>query len=98
MYRCSFPGCDYMTDLRSQMANHHIIPKSMGGNDSKGNRVMVCPNCHTKIYVPNMKHGHHSKYTKDSIIILNKLYSTEGYVIEYKCVDDDGIHYTKSYE
>ena len=76
MFYCYFPNCEYETDIRSQIVYHHIIPRSLNGSNKKYNRIYVCPSCHSKIYVPEMKNGIHSKKGKDSIEIIkwfNKL-------------------------
>jgi len=83
MYRCEFPGCDYVCEGRSQIHEHHIIPKKLNGSNKKSNKIYVCPNCHTRIYVPGMRNGIHSIKNKDSIIINGWLGSTNGRVLEY---------------
>lgn len=82
-YKCEFPDCTYKTDNRTQIHNHHIIPKEIDGNNHNSNRIWLCPNCHAKIYVPEVKRGIHSFNTENSIIINSKLNSTAGKVLEY---------------
>lgn len=89
MYYCNFPGCDYTCKDKSQINFHHITPRSMGGSNSKSNLLSLCPNCHTKVYVPNMKHGMHSQKHDNSIVITQKLYSTGGHVYEYKYIQEN---------
>ena len=83
IYECKFPNCNYKTNNRTQIHNHHIIPKEIGGSDNKSNRIYLCPNCHNKIYIPNCTSGIHSFNYDTSIIIINKLQSTSGMVLEY---------------
>jgi len=83
MYKCEFPGCDYVCEHRSQIHRHHIVPKTLNGSDKEYNKIYVCPNCHTRIYVPGVKHGIHSIKTNESIIINGWLGSTNGRVLEY---------------
>lgn len=68
-YRCQFPGCKYETDYSSQINYHHIIPRENNGQDSKNNLISLCPNHHTKIYIPESKQGQHSIKGNDSIIL-----------------------------
>ncbi len=84
MYKCNFPGCDYSTDHRHQIHNHHIISKSKGGSNKKYNLVMLCPNCHGKIFQEDAKRGIHSIRGKDSIELVGKISSTGGLLLEYK--------------
>jgi len=93
MYCCDFPGCDYETELRSQIVDHHIIPRSMGGDNKQSNRLMVCPTHHAHIFIEGMKHGIHSKKNDSSIIIETRLFSTGGHVIQYKTIDSDDIKF-----
>jgi len=92
-YKCLFPDCGYETENRSQINNHHIIPKELGGNDSKGNMISLCPNCHSRVFVPNCSSGIHSINCDTSIIIINKLRSTSGYVLEYVESDETKYHF-----
>lgn len=83
MYYCQFPNCLYHTNIRSQINYHHIVPSELNGSDKDYNRIYLCPNHHSKIYVPLAKSGIHSIKGKDSIIIIRKLSSTIGTIIEY---------------
>jgi hypothetical protein len=29
---------------------HHVLPRSFGGTDAPGNRVILCPNCHAIVH------------------------------------------------
>lgn len=87
-YYCQFPGCNYSTDIRSQINYHHIKPIELGGKDGHGNRLYLCPNHHTKIYIPESKNGQHTFKGDDSIILICKYQSTGGVVVEY--IDTDG--------
>ena len=85
-YICQFPGCDYITNERSQIQNHHIVPKEHRGHDRDSNRIFLCPNCHTKVYIRD-SHGVHSVKGEDSIIINKWVQSTDGLLLEY--IDKD---------
>lgn len=92
MYYCEFPNCDYSTNIRSQIHKHHIISRAQIKCNKKFNTIFLCPNCHTKIYIPEVKKGIHSKHTEDSIILIRWLMSTSGKVLEYKDINNN-IHY-----
>lgn len=84
MYKCESPICKgYETKYRFQIHYHHIIPIEHGGNNFKLNRIFLCPNCHSKIFIENSTAGIHSIKGDDSIIIKRWLYSTGGKVLEY---------------
>jgi hypothetical protein len=87
-YYCQFPGCNYCTDIRSQINYHHIKPIEIDGKDDIFNRIYLCPNHHTKIYIPESKNGQHTFKSIDSIILLKKYKSTSGTVVEY--IDSNG--------
>jgi len=82
-----------MTNLRSQIHYHHIIPVSLGGTNNKGNLISVCPTCHSHVFQSNDVHGIHSKKNNNSIIMIQILYSTVGHVLEYKNIDSDELKY-----
>lgn len=82
MFKC--PICSYYCENRSWIEEHHIVPRSMGGSDKRGNLLYLCPNCHKKIYVDGCISGSHSINCEDSIIIIGKFLSTDGYVLMYK--------------
>jgi 5-methylcytosine-specific restriction endonuclease McrA len=84
MYKCNFPGCNYETDLRHQIHNHHITSKQEGGTNQKHNLIMLCPNCHSKVFQPSAKRGIHSIKGVDSIELITKIQSTAGLALEYK--------------
>jgi hypothetical protein len=92
-FKCQFPNCDYEAQDLGSFDNHHIKPKSMGGSDKGFNRLLVCPNCHRKIFVENMEYGVHSVKRPGSIVILTKLQSTAGNVLHYKKCDDNEEYY-----
>ena len=82
-YKCEFPECNYSTESRTQIHYHHIVPKELGGNNRKNNRLFLCPNCHTKIFIPEAKVGIHSIKHENSIVIVSKLISTAGMALQY---------------
>jgi len=83
-YKCQFPNCTYETNNRHQIHYHHIKPKELGGIDKDSNRLWVCPNHHTSIFIPESSNGIHSINTKVSIILHNIYKSTGGRVLEYE--------------
>lgn len=88
-YYCSFPECSYETFERSRIDLHHILPKSLGGSNKPSNLLSLCSNCHRKIYIKEATKGFHSILHEDSIIILNKLGSSNGIVLSYiDCKDN----------
>ena len=42
-FKCEIPDCDYETDHRSYVANHHVIPVELGGSNAPWNRLWCCP-------------------------------------------------------
>jgi 5-methylcytosine-specific restriction endonuclease McrA len=93
MYYCEYPNCNYQTDIRSKINYHHIIPKSKSGSNKNFNRIWLCPNCHTSIYIPEETKGIHSKFNDNSIIILGWKLSTAGKILEYKLINSNEILY-----
>ena len=88
-YTCKFPGCNYETDLRSQIHEHHIKSKQENGTNKEFNLIYLCPNCHAKIYQPSALRGIHSIKGTDSIILLGKIQSTKGLLLEYINTSDE---------
>lgn len=93
MYQCQMPNCDYVCEDESQINFHHIVPRSMGGSNKKSNLIELCPNCHARIYVEGIKSGTHAIKNSNSIILIGKLLSTGGFVLEYRHVDDVELQY-----
>jgi len=87
-YQCQFPNCTYTTENRNKIDSHHIVPVEQSGSNDSWNRIWLCPNCHRKIFIPTAKSGMHSKRSKNSVELINKIYSTAGYLLEYKDVDN----------
>lgn len=87
-YICKFPGCMFETYKKSEIDIHHLLPKSMGGNNHKSNLITLCPNHHRNIFVPYCTHGIHSIKTDNSIILEGILASTKGKVLKFiRCSD-----------
>jgi RNA-directed DNA polymerase len=42
--------CGYEMDMDTGWHDHHIEYRVMGGSDALGNRVLLHPNCHTKVH------------------------------------------------
>lgn len=55
---CSLCGFDKVTE------EHHIIPLSKGGNDTKENKIVLCPNCHRLV--------HKGKISMEELLICKK--------------------------
>jgi hypothetical protein len=81
-YYCEF--CEYKTQNKSKIHNHHIFPKEISLNNHPDNLILVCPTCHTNIFCKESKSGHHSIYTIDSIEVVGKFTTTGGKIIIYK--------------
>jgi len=81
-YRCRFPNCTYETAIRTQIHKHHIVPKEHGGHNKESNRIELCPNHHSRIYIENTK-GMHASRGNDSIILIGWKESTRGKVLHY---------------
>jgi hypothetical protein len=87
------PNCDYETDTRSQICIHHIIPRELNGTDDKYNKIICCPNCHSKIFIENATAGIHSVKADNSIILMRWVQSTSGKLLEYKTMDNEIQYY-----
>lgn len=83
IYKCQFPYCNYSTKVRTQIHSHHITPREQGGSNKKINRIYLCPNHHSKIYIPTASRGMHAKRSKDSLILLGWKSSTSGLMLHY---------------
>jgi hypothetical protein len=88
IYECQFPYCTYKTKNRSEIEEHHIIPRCHNGDDRPSNKIYLCPNHHSKIYVPDMTTGIHTTNGKDNIQIMGYVMSTKGRLLEYKTYDN----------
>jgi len=67
MYFCEL--CDFKTENRNNIEEHHIIPKELNGSNKPSNLIKVCGNCHAKIYIKESTFGIHSIKTSESILI-----------------------------
>ena len=87
-FRCEFPDCKFETNDRQQIEYHHIIPVSQGGSNKRYNRIWLCRNHHSCIYIPNMQAGIHAKNNNTKIEIIRWLANT-GYtrILEYRTFD-----------
>lgn len=83
IYKCQFPTCGYATESRNSIHYHHIVPKSKGGSDKPFNRIYLCPNCHTRVYVEGVTHGIHSIRKQNSVILEGYVNSTQGKYLKY---------------
>lgn len=81
MYYCEL--CNYITESRSKINYHHIVPSELGGIDDDKNRVYICPNCHNLVYVKESKHGIHSIKCKNSVVIKGWMLSSGGIVLNF---------------
>lgn len=94
MYKCQMPECNYICEDKSQIEFHHIVPREIGGNNMAYNLIELCPNCHTRVFVPESTCGKHSIKHSNSVIFISKLLSTGGNVISYRDIDDGEIKYS----
>ena len=83
IFKCEAPNCDYICQKRSQIHRHHIVPVEQGGSDKGFNRIWLCPNCHSKIFIPSAIHGIHSIKSDNSLILVGWVNSTNGLLLEY---------------
>ena len=89
LYKCEGPDCSYETNNRHQIEEHHIISRKEGGNNTKFNRIRLCPNCHSRIYIPGIKPPSKHAIKTDNYIILDKIvHTTKGLAIIYKDIDN----------
>jgi len=86
MYYCEL--CDFSTKNRNNVHEHHIIPKELKGCNKSFNKVIICPKCHSMIYVEGSTSGPHSVKTTDSIIIKGCFKSTGGNIL---LIESQGI-------
>ncbi len=49
--KCVCPICDVTVDL-DETHDHHVIPRGIGGNDRKVNRLRICVKCHGDMHHP----------------------------------------------
>jgi transcription elongation factor Elf1 len=40
----------FICGATSNLQEHHIIPKSLGGDKLENNKVLLCDNCHKKVH------------------------------------------------
>jgi predicted restriction endonuclease len=92
-YKCQFPFCVYATDNRSKIHKHHIKPREMGGDNKDNNLILLCANCHNKIFISGASKGQH--YIKDvnGIEILKRYKSTNGVVLYFRKLKDDKLYF-----
>ncbi len=90
---CKFPNCDFETNIKSKIQNHHIKPKEV--DPSKSNKVTIelCPTCHSQVFHPEAKHGQHSIKAENSIHIYGVLKSTIGESVHYLDYSDNKEKY-----
>ena len=81
--------CNYQSENISKLHKHHIIPKELNGSNDLWNLVLLCPSCHTNVFIPKCKYGNHSIKTSKSFIIESKMLSTDGMVLKY--IDNNGV-------
>ena len=69
--------CGYIAESRSQMEEHHIRPRSLGGSEDEWNKAMICSRCHSKTFVDGA-HGKHGVKAHNSIVIMGWVQSSAG--------------------
>lgn len=90
-YKCRI--CGFETDLKSQINFHHIIPREVGGKNTKWNLVELCARCHSCVYSPNSNRGIHSKCGEKSFEIICWRESTMGKLLECRNIKTGEIFY-----
>ena len=83
-------------DMKQGIALFNDVQVELRGENKKCNRIFLCPNHHTKVFIPESKSGIHTVKGKDSIILKGWLQSTGGMILNY--IDQDGKeqYYDKS--
>lgn len=94
-YSCEYPGCTFETGDRSLVDKHHIIPRGEKGSSNLPRNILtLCPNHHRLIFVPSAKRGQHAIQQEGSIVIISKLLSNKGSVLEYlRCSDGKSFYF-----
>ena len=87
--KCQLANCLFKPSAKHQIHNHHIVPKELGGGNQKWNLIDLCPNCHSRIFIPDATKGIHSIEAPNSIIILG--YRNNGRLLEY--IDNGDLEY-----
>lgn len=93
LYHCQFPDCTYSTNIKTQIHEHHIVPRELNGSNKRYNKILLCPNHHSKIYIPEATKGIHTINGEDSIIICQWLKSTSGRALEYISKGETKYHF-----
>jgi hypothetical protein len=74
MYYCTI--CNYKTKNRKEMDKHHIVPRELHGSNKPFNIVLLCRQCHSKVFVEDSSSGIHSIKSDGSITIIGWFKST----------------------
>ena len=82
--------CNTILD-EHQIDCHHIIPTSMGGCNLEWNKIFLCGNCHSQIFVEGCTGGKHSIKGKTFIVIDKWFFSTSGRTLHY--YNENGEHW-----
>lgn len=90
MFKCSFPGCDYVTEDRSKIDFHHIVPKEIRKTKIT---IPLCKNHHSLIFHPLATSGQHSIKVDKSLEVDGLFESTHGKAIKYKRNDGTKFFY-----
>jgi predicted restriction endonuclease len=92
-FKCEFPNCEYEVNDKHLVHKHHIIPKELNGKNDKMNIIYLCPNHHSRIFIPNSNRGIHSLKVDDKIIIFGFLSSTFGKILHYSNMNNEEFYY-----
>jgi len=85
---CGFPLCGKSHFSTKTVDLHHIVPVSMGGEDSLYNRIYLCPECHRRIYVPGIASGIHKTKKQGSVQLFRYIPTNKGKALLYRDVTE----------
>jgi len=92
-YNCWWPGCDYITESRSKIDFHHIVPKEVNPHKTNKSTVPLCKTHHALIFHPSANHGQHAIKSEASMVILNVYDSSIGKAVHYESMNGDTMFY-----
>lgn len=82
-YRCSFPGCTYVTCNRSLIEYHHVNPRELNVTLNKNLTIPLCSCHHKLIYHPDATTGQHTNNTPESMRVEGVYNTTTGKCVKF---------------